>query len=171
MTEIAGRYGLTASTHDIVDVGPSLGNAKGTRDLDVQARAILERILAADVLVVGSPTYKGSYTGLFKHFFDLVDPAAPRGKPVLLAATGGGDRHALIVEHQLRSLFGFFEAFALPTAVFASEKDFVDACWHPKRSRPVSVSRWTMSARRFSAGNAPGSPPSSVLRNISHSDP
>lgn len=45
---------------------------------------------------------------------------------MLLAATGGGDRHALIVEHQLRPLFGFFEAFALPTAVFASEKDFVD---------------------------------------------
>ncbi|MEI9422790.1 FMN reductase [Mesorhizobium sp. Cs1299R1N1] len=126
VTEIAGRYGLTARTHDIVDLGPSLGNAKGMRDLDVQARAILERILAADVLVVGSPTYKGSYTGLFKHFFDLVDPAALRGKPVLLAATGGGDRHALIVEHQLRPLFGFFEAFALPTAVFASEKDFVD---------------------------------------------
>ncbi|MEI9409755.1 FMN reductase [Mesorhizobium salmacidum] len=126
VAEIAGRYGLTASTHDIVDLGPSLGNAKGTRDLDVQARAILERILAADVLVVGSPTYKGSYTGLFKHFFDLVDPAALRGKPVLLAATGGGNRHALIVEHQLRPLFGFFEALALPTALYASEKDFVD---------------------------------------------
>ncbi len=45
---------------------------------------------------------------------------------MLLAATGGGERHALIVEHQLRPLFGFFEAFALPTAVYASDKDFVD---------------------------------------------
>ncbi|RVA00610.1 FMN reductase, partial [Mesorhizobium sp. M7A.F.Ca.CA.002.05.1.1] len=73
-----------------------------------------------------SPTYKGSYTGLFKHFFDLIDPAALRGKPIVLTATGGGERHALIVEHQLRPLFGFFEAFALPTAVYATDKDFTD---------------------------------------------
>jgi len=126
VTEIAGRYGLAASTHDVVDLGPSFGNAKWARELDEQARRILDRVIAADVLVVGSPTYKGSYTGLFKHFFDLVDPTALRGKPVLLAATGGGERHALIVEHQLRPLFGFFEAFALPTAVYASDKDFAD---------------------------------------------
>lgn len=124
--EIACRHGLAASTHDIVDVGLSLGNAKWSRELDVQAKDVLDRVVGADVLVVGSPTYKGSYTGLFKHFFDLVDPAALRGKPVVLLATGGGDRHALIVEHQLRPLFRFFEALSLPTAVYASDRDFVD---------------------------------------------
>jgi FMN reductase len=124
--EIARRHGLSAVTYDIEDVGPSLGTAKWARDLDENAKNIMQRVVDADVLVVGSPTYKGSYTGLFKHFFDLVDPTALRGKPVLLTATGGGDRHALIVEHQLRPLFGFFEAFALPTAVYATDKDFSD---------------------------------------------
>lgn len=124
--EIARRHGLAASTHDILDVGPSLGNAKWSRELDSKAKDVLDRVVGADVLVVGSPTYKGSYTGLFKHFFDLVDPTALRSKPVLLLATGGGDRHALTVEHQLRPLFGFFEALSLPTAVYASDRDFVD---------------------------------------------
>ena len=124
--EIARRHGLAASTHDIVDVGPSLGNAKWSRELDAQGKDVLERVVGADVLVVGSPTYKGSYTGLFKHFFDLVDPTALRAKPVVLLATGGGDRHSLIVEHQLRPLFGFFEALTLPTAVYASDRDFAD---------------------------------------------
>ncbi|TIV61866.1 FMN reductase [Mesorhizobium sp.] len=124
--DIAIRHGLSSKTYDIDDVGPSLGTAKWARDLDARAQAILSDVLAADVLVVGSPTYKGSYTGLFKHFFDLIDPSALRGKPVLLTATGGGERHALIVEHQLRPLFGFFEAFALPTAVYATDKDFTD---------------------------------------------
>jgi FMN reductase len=78
------------------------------------------------VLVVGSPTFKGSYTGLFKHFFDLLEPAALRGKPVILSATGGGERHSLIVEHQLRPLFGFFEALTMPTAIYASDRDFSD---------------------------------------------
>ena len=76
--------------------------------------------------MVGSPVYKGSYTGLFKHLFDLIDPAALAGKPVLLTATGGGDKHALVIEHQMRPLFGFFEAFTLPTGVYASGADFSD---------------------------------------------
>lgn len=49
-----------------------------------------------------------------------------RGKPVVIAATGGGDKHALIVEHQLRPLFGFFSAHTLPSAIYASERDFTD---------------------------------------------
>ena len=103
-----------------------LGQARRLGELDPAARNLVERLAAADVLVVGSPTYKGSYTGLFKHFFDLLDPSALRGKPVILAATGGGERHSLIVEHQLRPLFGFFEALTMPTAIYASDRDFSD---------------------------------------------
>jgi FMN reductase len=132
--DIARQHGLSASTYDVEDLGPSLGAAKWARDLDEQGRAILDKVVNADVLVVGSPTYKGSYTGLFKHFFDLLDPAALRGKPVVLLATGGGERHALIVEHQLRPLFGFFEALALSTAVYATDKDFTDGVL---RSEPI----------------------------------
>lgn len=125
--DISRITGLAGATFDIEDLGPSFPIARRTSDLDARALAVVEKILRADVLVVGSPTYKGSYTGLFKHFFDLLDPAALRGKPVVLTATGGGDRHALMVEHALRPLFGFFEAFALPTAVYATEKDFADS--------------------------------------------
>lgn len=87
---------------------------------------MIQTIIEAEALVIGSPTYKGSYTGLFKHVFDLLDPADLRGKPVILTATGGGDRHSLVVEHQLRPLFAFFEAFVLPTAIYASSRDFTD---------------------------------------------
>ena len=48
------------------------------------------------------------------------------GTPVLLAATGGGERHALIIEHQLRPLFGFFQALTLPIGVYASTTDFAN---------------------------------------------
>ena len=87
---------------------------------------VVADIVSADLLLVGSPTYKGSYPGLFKHLFDLIDPLELRGKPVILTATGGGDRHALVVEHQLRPLFGFFSARTLPTAIYASDVDFKD---------------------------------------------
>lgn len=122
----AQRYDLTTQVYDVGDFGASLGNARGIADLDANARAILDEIKDADVLVVGTPTYKGSYTGLFKHVIDLIDPSALQGIPVILTATGGGDRHALIVEHQLRPLFGFFQAHALPSAVYAADRDFTD---------------------------------------------
>ncbi|NLP82099.1 FMN reductase, partial [Acinetobacter baumannii] len=87
-------------------------------------QAELAAIESADVLVVGSPVYRGSYTGLFKHLFDLVHHEALIDVPVLLAATGGSDRHALVIDHQLRPLFSFFQARTLPLGVYASEQDF-----------------------------------------------
>ncbi|RWX78395.1 FMN reductase [Neorhizobium lilium] len=122
----SARYGFEKRVHDLADVGPSLGHAQRQTDLDANAAEILQDVVSADVLVIGSPTYKGSYPGLFKHFIDLIDPEQLRAKPILISATGGGDRHALMVEHQLRPLFGFFMAHTLPTAIYASDKDFTD---------------------------------------------
>ncbi|MDR6665504.1 MsuE subfamily FMN reductase [Rhizobium sp. 1399] len=87
---------------------------------------MISEIVSADLLIVGSPTYKGSYPGLFKHLIDLIDPHELRAKPIIITATGGGDRHALMVEHQLRPLFGFFMSHTLPTAIYASDRDFAD---------------------------------------------
>lgn len=120
------RFGARATVHDLTDLQPSLGQAGRIEDLDDSARAVLETILAADALVIGSPVYKGSYGGLFKHLIDLIDPAVLAGKPILLTATGGGDKHALVIEHQLRPLFAFFEAATLPTGIYAGAADFVD---------------------------------------------
>jgi FMN reductase len=112
--------------HDLVEIGQGLGAAFSRTQLTPDAARVLRDIETADALIVGTPVFKGSYTGLFKHLFDLVEPDALRDVPVLLTATGGGLRHALVVEHHLRPLFGFFEAFTIPTAVYASESNFID---------------------------------------------
>ncbi|MGO6747863.1 FMN reductase [Rhizobium ruizarguesonis] len=123
---LAKQAGLQHAVFDVEDLGTSLAAARSVADLDPSAKKVIQTIIEAEALVIGSPTYKGSYTGLFKHVFDLLDPADLRGKPVILTATGGGDRHSLVVEHQLRPLFAFFEAFVLPTAIYASSRDFTD---------------------------------------------
>jgi FMN reductase len=125
-TRAAAALRASAATFDLTDLQPGLGAAQTLNDLEGLPRALVASILSADALVVGSPVYKGSYTGLFKHLFDLIDPAALAGKPVLLTATGGGDKHALVIEHQLRPLFGFFEAITLPTGIYACGADFTD---------------------------------------------
>lgn len=122
----SSRYGFASTIYDLHDVGTSLGAALWRKDLDDQAKRVVDDIVTSDALIIGSPTYKGSYPGLFKHLIDLIEPHELRGKPIIITATGGGDRHALMVEHQLRPLFGFFMAHTLPTAVYASDRDFTD---------------------------------------------
>ncbi|MGO4526369.1 FMN reductase [Microvirga sp. 2MCAF35] len=112
--------------HDLVEIGAGLGGAYSRAQLSPEAVRVLRDIETADALIVGTPVFKGSYTGLFKHLFDLVEPDALKDVPVLLTATGGGLRHALVVEHYLRPLFGFFEALTIPIAVYASESNFID---------------------------------------------
>ena len=69
--------------------------------------------------------YKASYTGLLKHFFDLFDMNALRARPVIVAATGRAPQHALMIEHQMRPLFGFFGAHPVPTGIYVTEADYM----------------------------------------------
>jgi FMN reductase len=109
---------------DLVDAGPDIGASLSREGASERVDRILSAIESADVLVAASPVYKASYTGLFKHLFDLLDPKALEGRHVLLAATGGSDRHALVIEHQLRPLFSFFGAHILPVSLYAVNGDF-----------------------------------------------
>lgn len=120
----SARIGGTAELVQIADAAPSLFNAMSAEQLSGQAKDIVARVEAADLLVVGTPVYRASYTGALKHLFDLVGYDALVGKPVILAATGGSQLHALVTEHQLRPLFGFFRALTLPTAIYATPSDF-----------------------------------------------
>jgi FMN reductase len=101
-----------------------LGATLDPRHAPPDLLALIETITIADALVVGSPVYKGTYTGLFKHLFDLIDPKALKDKPLVLTATGGSERHALVVDHGLRPLFAFFSADILSTGIYATEPDF-----------------------------------------------
>ncbi|GAB3939999.1 FMN reductase [Kribbella albertanoniae] len=90
--------------------------------------AELEKVLAtvttADALIVVSPTFSASYSGLFKMFFDVLDDQALAGKPVLLGATGGTERHSLVLDYALRPLFAYLKALPVPTGVYAASTDW-----------------------------------------------
>ena len=106
-------------THlDLSHAGPNLFTVN-RKALDRQSESLISEIEHCDALIVGCPVYQGSYPGLFKHVFDLVHPLALRGRPTVLCAVGGGHRHALVVEHHLRPLFGFFEAGTVATGIYA----------------------------------------------------
>ncbi|GAB2661257.1 FMN reductase [Saccharopolyspora gloriosae] len=87
-------------------------------------REVLDRLGAADGLVLVTPTFTASYSGLFKSFMDVVDPESMADKPVLVAATGGTERHSLVLDHALRPLLAYLRARVVPTAVYAASGDW-----------------------------------------------
>lgn len=86
--------------------------------------ALIDRVVGADALIAVTPIFSASYSGLFKTFFDVLQPESLAGKPTLIAATAGTARHSLALEHAMRPLFSYLRTLVVPTAVFAATEDW-----------------------------------------------
>jgi FMN reductase len=86
--------------------------------------AALDEVEQADGIIAVSPTFKASYSGLFKSFWDLVEDETVRDVPVLLGATGGTPRHSLMIDTALRPLFSYLRTKVIPSAVYAASDDW-----------------------------------------------
>jgi FMN reductase len=84
----------------------------------------IDAVLGADALIVVSPIFNASYSGLFKMFFDVVERDALAGVPTLIGATGGTARHSLALDHALRPLFAYLDAATVATGVYAAAEDW-----------------------------------------------
>jgi FMN reductase len=124
LSRLAERTQISVDVIEIHALNPGLGSAIERGQLDERADAAVRAAESADVLIAASPVFRGSYSGLFKHFFDFVDQYALAGKPVLLIATGGTDRHALVIDQALRPLFAFFQAWTAPMGIYLNSGDF-----------------------------------------------
>jgi len=86
--------------------------------------AAIETVTGADALIAVTPIFTTSYSGLFKSFIDVLDPAALTDLPVLIAATGGSERHSLALDYAMRPLFTYLHAVVVPTSVYAASSDW-----------------------------------------------
>ena len=66
--------------------------------------AAIERMMQADVLVVGTPVYKASYTGVLKAFCDHIAAGQLAGKFAIPLMVGGSLQHFLALDTHLRPL-------------------------------------------------------------------
>ena len=99
----------------------------------------LEKAVAAlgeaDGIVASAPVYKAGPSGLFTSFFQVLDNDLLIAKPVVLAATAGTARHALVVDEQMRALFAYMRTVTVPTSLFASSEDWADAALNKRIDR------------------------------------
>ena len=87
-------------------------------------KTAVDAVAGADGVIAVAPTFRASFSGLFKSFIDVLDATALTGTPVLIAATGGTARHSLVLEHAIRPVFTYMHAAVVPTSVFAATDDW-----------------------------------------------
>jgi FMN reductase len=115
-------------------------------------RKAIEALEQADAIIAVTPVFSGSFSGLFKSFFDVLERDALDGKPMLIAATGGSARHSLVLEYALRPLMAYLRARVVPTGVFAATADFGSASAGASLAERIDRSAGELSALLAGAG-------------------
>lgn len=117
---------VLVKTLDLRELLPELPAALSSQLLGKKFTAAVEALAQADAVVAAAPVYKAGASGLFTSFFQVLDNDLLIGKPVILAATAGTARHALVVDQEMRSLFAYLRTLPVPTSLFASTEDWND---------------------------------------------
>jgi FMN reductase len=89
-----------------------------------ELESVFDTVADADGVIAVTPAFNASFSGLFKSFFDVLPEETLSDMPVLIAATGGTERHSLVLEHALRPMFSYLHAIVSPTGVYAATDDF-----------------------------------------------
>jgi len=84
----------------------------------------VQSVLDAGIVVVSTPVYRATYSGLLKVFFDLLPQDALTRKVAIPIATGGGPTHLLAVDHGLRPLLASVGALVVATGVYGTDAQF-----------------------------------------------
>jgi FMN reductase len=124
----AGRgAAVRTSVIDLRELAADITSALTSALVTPRLRQAVDVLGAADGLIAAAPVYKAGASGLFTSFFHVLDNDLLIGKPVVLAATAGTSRHALVVDDQMRSLFAYLRTLTVPTSLFAAPEDWGDA--------------------------------------------
>jgi FMN reductase len=138
--------------HDRRDLSllPADGLLGRVRSTEVEA--VLESIARADLLVVSTPIYRATYSGLLKVFFDLLPTAALAGKVAIPIAAGGSSSHQLALDHGLRPLLASVGAWVVPTGIYASPEQCRDGV--PDHTLLERIERAVVEALALADGHA-----------------
>lgn len=117
---------VTVTVIDLRELATEITTALVSQLMGPKMTAAIDTLAAADGLVVAAPVYKAAPSGLLTSFFHVLDNDLLIAKPVILAATAGTSRHALVVDEQMRALFAFLRTMTVPTSLFAAAEDWND---------------------------------------------
>jgi FMN reductase len=134
---IAAGHGntVTVSGIELRDITADISTALTSQLITPKAQQAVTALAEADGIVAASPVYKAGPSGLFISFFHALDNDLIIAKPVVLAATAGTARHALVADDQMRPMFAYLRALTAPTSVFAAPEDWGDPALNKRIDR------------------------------------
>jgi FMN reductase len=126
VTALAERRGASARTRviDLRELATDITTALTSQLVTPKLQQAVDALGAADGIIAAAPVYKAAPSGLFTSFFHVLDNDLLIGKPVVLAATAGTARHALVVDDQMRPQFAYLRTLPVPTSLFAAPEDW-----------------------------------------------
>jgi FMN reductase len=104
---------------DLADLGGALLDWTDSRVGD-----IVKTIQASDLVIVASPTYKATYTGLLKLFLDRIDGGTLAGVTAVPLMLGGHWRHALAADLLLKPVLVELGATCPTRGLFLPESEY-----------------------------------------------
>jgi FMN reductase len=124
----AARRGMTvtASVIELREISADISTALVSQLITPRLQEAVTALGDADGIIAAAPVYKAAPSGLFTSFFQVLDNDLVIGKPVVLAATAGTARHALVADDQMRAQFAYLRTMTVPTALFAAPEDWND---------------------------------------------
>ena len=134
----ARGHEVTISVIDLREISADVINALVSRLISPRLRQAITALGEADGIIAAAPVYKAGPSGLFTSFFHVLDNDLLIGKPVVLAATAGTARHALVTDDQMRPMFAYLRAMAVPTSLFAAPEDWSDPALNQRIDRAAA---------------------------------
>ena len=122
----ARGHTVTVGAIELREISADIATALTSQLITPRLNQAITALGEADGIVAAAPVYKAGASGLFTSFFNALDNDLLIAKPVVLAATAGTARHALVVDDQMRSLFAFLRTMTVPTSLFAAPEDWSD---------------------------------------------
>src|SRR5712691_7859666 len=152
-----GGHAVTTTVIELRELATEITTAMTSQLIGPRLQKAVDALAAADGLVVSTPVYKAGASGLFTSFFHVLDNDLLIGKPVVLAATAGTQRHALVADDQMRPLFGYLRTLAVPTSLFAAPEDWSDGALNKLMdsgfARKVRDEAWGSYQHEFGSAN------------------
>jgi FMN reductase len=125
---LATQHGnaVTVSVVELREIAADISTALTTQLVTPKLQQAITVLGEADGIIAAAPVYKAGPSGLFTSFFGVLDNDLLIAKPVVLAATAGTARHALVADDQMRPMFAYLRTMTAPTSLFAAPEDWSD---------------------------------------------
>jgi FMN reductase len=119
-------HAVTTSVIELREISADISTALVSQLITPKLQQAIDVLRDADGIIAAAPVYKAGPSGLFTSFFGVLDNDLLIAKPVVLAATAGTARHALVADDQMRPLFAYLRTMTAPTSLFAAPEDWSD---------------------------------------------